>query len=200
MYDARMLSPQIFADISVGDFLAGLGSSEPCPGGGAAAALAGALAAALGKMVCELTIGKPRYAGVEKEVRNLRSRFDCADRMLRSMIDEDAAAYGELAAAFKLDKASPERAQRIAAAAEVACIVPLETASFCQGLRRDLRRVREIGNRNLSADVESALALARAGGVAALANARANLPLIEPSRATALAAQAGGLAAELVGD
>ncbi len=49
-------------DSSVSSFLDGLASGAPTPGGGGAAALAGAMAAALVSMVCNLTIGRQRYA------------------------------------------------------------------------------------------------------------------------------------------
>lgn len=191
-----MSQTRSLAELTIARFLDELGSDAPSPGGGAAAALGGALAASLGKMVCALTIGKQRYAAVEAEVGELAGRFDRTDRMLRGLMDEDAAAYGELSAAFKIDKSATDRGDRIAAAAEVACLVPIETASFCRNLLRDLARLAEIGNRNLAADIESAVALARAGKAAALANARANVPLIRPDRAEQFERQVDSLAAE----
>ncbi|MCC6359613.1 MAG: cyclodeaminase/cyclohydrolase family protein [Phycisphaerales bacterium] len=185
-----------FAECTVARFLDDLGSDAPCPGGGAAAALAGALAASLGKMVCALTVGKPRYADVEAEVRELHSRFERADRLLRGLMDEDASAYGELSAAFKLEKSNPDRPVRVSSAAEIACMVPIETASFCRSTLVDLARLARIGNQNLAADIESAIALAKAGKAAALANARANLPLIRSDRGPSLACQVSALASD----
>ena len=51
--------------LSVEEFAHRLSSKEPTPGGGGAAAHAGALGAALGGMVANLTIGKPKYSDVE---------------------------------------------------------------------------------------------------------------------------------------
>ena len=52
-------------------FLDMLASPSPTPGGGGIAALAGAMAAGLISMVCHLTIGKEKYAGVQQEVKDL---------------------------------------------------------------------------------------------------------------------------------
>ena len=60
-------------DMTVGELLQRLGSSDPAPGGGAAAALAGALGAALVQMTANLTIGRPRLADVEEQARAHRS-------------------------------------------------------------------------------------------------------------------------------
>jgi formiminotetrahydrofolate cyclodeaminase len=58
----------MMADESIKEFIQKLASGAPTPGGGSAAALAGAMAAALSEMVCNLTIGKEKYASVEKQV------------------------------------------------------------------------------------------------------------------------------------
>ena len=55
-------------DLKSKDFLTALASSAPAPGGGGGAAMAGALAAALASMVCNLTIGKEKFAQREPEV------------------------------------------------------------------------------------------------------------------------------------
>ncbi|MDD1622927.1 MAG: cyclodeaminase/cyclohydrolase family protein, partial [Methylococcaceae bacterium] len=58
-------------DKSVEIFLDELASKQATPGGGSAAAVMGAQAAALTSMVCNLTIGKPKYAEVEAEMQAL---------------------------------------------------------------------------------------------------------------------------------
>ena len=59
-----------FSDKSCREFVEVLASKEPVPGGGGAAALAGALAAALANMVGSLTVGKKRYAAVEEDIKD----------------------------------------------------------------------------------------------------------------------------------
>src|SRR3954452_15733335 len=61
-------------DLTVGELLQQLGSSAPTPGGGAAAALAGAVGAALIEMTANLTIGRPRLADVEPQARSIEGR------------------------------------------------------------------------------------------------------------------------------
>jgi formiminotetrahydrofolate cyclodeaminase len=169
---------QSLANLSLKDFLARLGSAAPTPGGGSVAALTGALAAGLGHMACALTVGKPKFADVEPQVRELATRLERSGAMLRQLIDEDAAAYGELNGAFKLDKSESNRSERIGRAAVLAAEVPLQTAAICHEVTADLERLTAIGNPNLKADVEAGSHLARAALRAAAANVRVNLPLI----------------------
>ena len=61
-------------------------------------------------MVCRLTLGKPRFAAIEGEITEVLARLERCRGMLEQLIDEDAAAYGELSAAFKLPKSDAARA------------------------------------------------------------------------------------------
>ncbi len=183
----------VLRELPIGVFLERLASSAPTPGGGAAAALAGALAAALGEMVCRLTVGKPRFAAVEPRVLELTARFERARRLLESLMEEDAAAYQELSAAFKRDKGDPQRGELIAQAAAIAATVPLESAILAQRLESDLNELAGIGNPNLAADVTAALALARAGREGAVANVRANLPFLREENRLPIERELSGL-------
>lgn len=167
------------AELSLKEYLARLGSEAPTPGGGSAAALVGALAASLGRMVCALTQGRPKFAAVEEQVRQLASRFTRAAAMLQHLVDEDAAAYGELSAAFKLAKDDPARGERVAAAAGLAAAVPLETMTISRQVWHDLRRLESVGNLMLKPDVLAGQHLALAAANAAEANVRANLPFLD---------------------
>jgi len=187
---------QSLANLSLKDFLARLGSAAPTPGGGSVAALTGALAASLGQMACALTVGKPKFAQVEPQVRELATRLQRAADMLRQLIDEDAAAYTELNAAFKIDKSEPARKQRLGQAAVLAAEVPLETAAISREVLGDLERLAPIANPNLRSDVEAATHLARAAMHAAAANVRVNLPLIAPEAAERINGELEQLLAE----
>ncbi|MBU0641594.1 MAG: cyclodeaminase/cyclohydrolase family protein [Planctomycetes bacterium] len=175
--------------ISTSDYLSRLASAAPAPGGGSAAALTGALAAALGQMVSALTIGKPQFADVEPRVRALQTRLERTGAMLRRLVEEDATAYEALSAAFKIAKDDPERKARIAAAAEVAAGVPFQTVALSRELSTDLRELGKIANPQLSPDVEAAQHLADAAMHAAAANARVNLPLLAEERAQRMRAE-----------
>src|SRR5690348_2467606 len=89
---------------SLEQFLDALGSSAPTPGGGAASALAGALAAALAEMVAQLTVGRPKYAAVEERAQTVLRETQRLRSKLLALVDEDAQAYGGVAAAYALPK------------------------------------------------------------------------------------------------
>ena len=65
------------------EFVRILSSSAPVPGGGGAAALVGAIGMALGNMVGSLTVGKKKYASVEREILDLKARADTLQERLR---------------------------------------------------------------------------------------------------------------------
>lgn len=166
-------------ELTVEQFLAQLGSETPAPGGGAAAALVGALAANLGRMACALTIGKPRFADAEPRVRELNARFGRAATLLAHLISEDAAAYAELNTAFKIVRTDPQRDEQVARAATVAAAVPLETLAVSRRVLRDLERLAELGNPKLAADIRAGVRFAESAMSAAAENVRANLPLVQ---------------------
>jgi methenyltetrahydrofolate cyclohydrolase len=164
--------------LTVAEFLDRLASDTPTPGGGSVAALAGALAAGLGQMVCAFTLGKPKFATVEPQVRTLSERLARAGVMLRALVDEDAAAYEVLSAALKLPKSDAQRTVAVQQAARLAGGVPLETAVLSAKVGRDLEQLSKVANPLLNADAQAAIRLASAAVHAAVANVRANLPLM----------------------
>ncbi len=183
------MDPPRLADLSVVAFLERLAAATPTPGGGSVAALAAALAASLARMVCGFTLGKPRFAAVGPQVAALANRLARASHALTVLLDEDAAAYQELAAALKLDPADPARPKRVAAAARLAASVPLQTAALSRAVRTAAEELRHVGNPLLRSDAEAAAHLANAALAAAAANVRANLPLLEAAEAAEFAAQ-----------
>src|SRR5690242_1491793 len=89
-------------------FVEALGSDAPTPGGGAGAALAGALAAALAEMVARLTTGRPRFHEVDAAMRSAVEQASAARRDLIALIAADERAYEAVNAAYKLPKATAE--------------------------------------------------------------------------------------------
>ncbi len=89
-------------------FLEATAAGSATPGGGAVAALAGALSAALAGMVARLTIGKKKYAAVEAQMKDIAARADGLRGKLTASIDEDSAAFEEVMNALKLPKETPE--------------------------------------------------------------------------------------------
>lgn len=104
-------------------FLEALASGAPTPGGGSAAALVGALGAALGAMVTNLTIGKKKFVAVEADMLTARTWLMDAVAALRAGVKEDALLFDRVMAAYKLPKTTPaEEATRKAAVEEATLI------------------------------------------------------------------------------
>ena len=95
-------------DIPCGDFISELASKAPTPGGGGAAALCGAIGAALGNMVGSLTVGKAKYADVEEDMKAMMEKAERLQNEFLALADEDALAFMPLAEAYSLPKTTPE--------------------------------------------------------------------------------------------
>ena len=117
-------------------FIDELASQNATPGGGSAAAIIGAMGAALVSMVCHLTIGKKKYADVEDEMKALLARAEALRHKLTSMIEDDVKAFDAVMGAYGLPKETDaEKASRSAAiqeALKLATDVPLRC---CQAAR-----------------------------------------------------------------
>jgi glutamate formiminotransferase/formiminotetrahydrofolate cyclodeaminase len=177
-----------------------LAGPSPAPGGGSAAALAGSLAAALAGMVGRLTVGRKAYAHVSAEFTALIVEADRLRGSLRRLVDEDAAAYTQVSAAYKLPKSTPaEQARRtdaIDAALLGAAAVPLETARQAAAVARLARRAAEAGNRNAVSDAATAALLAETAATAAAYNVEVNVnALSDPAKGHDLRDEARGLVA-----
>ena len=120
-----------FVDGSCRDFVEVLSSKEPVPGGGGAAALAGAIVIALGNMVGELTVGKKKYADVEDEIRSIMEKCASLREELLSQVQADARGFEPLAAAYGLPKESPERDKVLEEAMLEACKAPMRIMELC---------------------------------------------------------------------
>src|SRR4029077_19060452 len=101
---------------TVDDFLEQLAGSAPTPGGGSAAAIMGAMGAALVSMVCNVTTGKKGYDAVAAELNAVRDEAEQLRARLTAMIADDIAAFDGLMAAYRLPKASDEEKSRRAEA------------------------------------------------------------------------------------
>jgi len=152
-----------------------LAGGAPVPGGGSAAALAGALAAALVAMVARLTIGRKAYAAKEQRMRQVLAEAEALRGQLRRLVDDDAAAYAKVSAAYKLAKDDPRRRRAVDAALVGAAEVPLVVARGANRLIALARDVEANGNRNASSDAGVAAALARAALEGAVENVRVNV-------------------------
>jgi glutamate formiminotransferase/formiminotetrahydrofolate cyclodeaminase len=160
---------------SLDGWLEDLAGPNPVPGGGSAAALAGALAGALVAMVARLTIGRKAYASADARAREILAEADTLRAQLRRLVDEDAAAYGRVSAAYKVAKDDPARGASIDAALLGAAVTPLDVARRAVRLRDLAREIGSIGNKNARSDAKVAEEMARTAVVGAIENVRVNV-------------------------
>jgi len=164
---------------SIGNFAELIAAGTPAPGGGSVAAYCGVLAAALGQMVCNLSIGKKKYAGAEPRLLNVRAELEELGTGLKELIEEDAASFEDVLRAYRLPKETDEqsvaRTKAIQLALQHAVAVPLETASRSMEVLSLLREIAEIGNTNALSDVAVGAQLAQTAIIGASYNVAVNL-------------------------
>lgn len=159
-----------FADMSLDAFTAALASKEAVPGGGGAAGLAGALAAALGAMVCNLTSGKKKYAEYEADIAAALEKLELTRKYMLRLVDEDAKAFQPLQKYLSLPKDDPERAAHMDSALRVACFIPTEVLYSAAQTAEVLRSLADKGAKGAISDVGVGLELCRAAMRAARLN------------------------------
>ena len=168
---------------SITEYLAQAAAGTAVPGGGSVAALNAALAAALTEMVANLTVGKKGYEAVEEDMKDLAGKAARLRSTLTAAIDQDAEAYTEVMAAYKLPKATAAEAavrkQKIQEAIKQAALVPLEVARDALAVIDLAGRAIRKGNKNAASDGAVAAMNARTAALAALYNVRINLSSIE---------------------
>lgn len=117
------------------DFVDVLASKSAVPGGGGAAALTGAIGIALGSMVCNLTIGKKKYAEHEESVKSILEKARSLEKDLIGMIDEDAECFLPLSKAYGLPSLTDEekkiKSETMENALKKACEVPIKIVKAC---------------------------------------------------------------------
>lgn len=172
----------MYTDLSVREFVARLASSAPVPGGGAAAALSGALGAALVEMVCNLTIGKRRYQAVEALMTDVRAKSQALREDLLRLVEEDAAAYSTVADAYRMPRTTDEerrrREQAIQVALRAAAQPPLAIARACRAVLPLAAEAAHHGNEAVVSDAGVAAQLALSGLRSAVLNVQINLQAV----------------------
>ena len=167
----------------LGAYLDALASQAPAPGGGSATGLAGALGASLVCMVANYTVGRPKYADVEDEVRAALNEADALRARLMALAEADEAAYEAVAAARKLPRKSDGertlRADEIQRATRAAAHPPLEMAAACRRALELSEVVARHGNASLASDAGVAALFSEAALRASAINVRVNLAAVE---------------------
>jgi len=173
---------------TIDDFLEGLGSSAPAPGGGAASALAGALAAALSEMVAQLTVGRPRFQQVDDAMRAAIAQARSLRAELLALVADDERAYAAVSAAYRLPRAAEdEQARREAAIQDAlaAAMGPPQRMMECGCAVLALAsEVAAQGNPSVVSDACCAALLGEAAVRAAGFNVLANVVLLHDEQVT----------------
>ena len=136
------------------EFVSVLASDAPAPGGGGAAALVGAIGTALGNMVGSLTVGKKKYAAVEAEIIELKTKCDALQTELLNQVEADEVNFLPLAKAYGIPKDDPNRDAIMEEATIIACSTPMKIMELC---------CEAIGYIKVFADKGSRLAVSDAG-------------------------------------
>ena len=169
----------MLVDNTITSYLDKAAAGTAVPGGGSVAALNAALAAGLTEMVANLTLGKKGYEAVEDEMKTIVEKASRLRTKLTASIDQDADAYTEVMAAYKLPKTTDEetavRKQKIQEAIKHAALVPLEVAKDALKVIELAGQAIRKGNKNAASDGAVAAMNARTGALAAIYNVKINL-------------------------
>ena len=170
-------------------FLEELSSAAPVPGGGSVAALEVAMAAALLAMVANLTVGRKRYAHVQSQVMDARERATTLCHSAAALVHEDTQAYGRVADALALPRATDEeraeRQRQVQEALKGAVGPPLRTMQVAVEVARLAGELVDTGNASAVSDVGTAVLAARASFAAGRLNVAINLSAIRDAEWTA---------------
>jgi formiminotetrahydrofolate cyclodeaminase len=152
-------------------FLDALASSAPAPGGGSVAALSGALGAALVSMVCNLTLGKKKYADVQDDITALVEQSEALRHRLVGLLEADVEVYTGVSSAYQMPRQTPE-------ALKEATRVPMQVAEACVQVLDLCTPAAEMGNVNAVSDAGVAALMAEAGLRSAALNVIININAI----------------------
>jgi formiminotetrahydrofolate cyclodeaminase len=168
---------------TIAKFLDELASEQPTPGGGGAAAIMGAVGAALVSMVANLTIGKKNYEAFDEELKATNAEAEKVRAELTAAIDEDVVAFNAVMGAYGLPRGTDEekaaRAAAIQAALKQATDAPLRAVKACHEVIKLSAVVAEKGNINVISDAGVAVLAANAGLRSAALNVYINAKSIK---------------------
>jgi formiminotetrahydrofolate cyclodeaminase len=172
-----------FAGDTLEGFLEALGSDTPTPGGGTAAAVAGAMGASLVAMLARLTIGREAYRSAWPLMTAVADEAASVGRALLELAEEDARAYDAVSAAYRMPKGTDaEQAARTAAiqaALKGATEAPLRVMERCAEVIGLAKNAVSSGNKNALSDGAAGAELARSALKVASYNVRINLASVK---------------------
>lgn len=160
-------------------FIEQLAAASATPGGGSAAAASAAMAAALATMVASMSRGKKAYAQFERQLTEAISLLAQLREELKAAIDADADAFRAVMAAYKTSQGGADGGPPIDSALKQATAIPLEVAERARQVLGIAESLRPITSPNMSSDLTTAVALARASVEGALANVQINVEALK---------------------
>ena len=186
-------------DMTVTGFADETASESPAPGGGSISAYMGALAAALGTMVANLSAHKPGWDDRWEEFSDVAEKGRTIQDRLIALVDEDTEAFNKIMDALGLPKATDEEKAARAAAMEAATLyateVPLRTMKASYETFDICGAMAEKGNPASVSDAGVGILAARAAVLGAYLNVRINAAgLKDREKAEALLAEAKEIA------
>lgn len=190
-------------DMTCRDFALETASESPAPGGGSISAYMGALGAALGAMVANLSSHKAGWDERWEEFSDYAERGQELLRELLALVDEDTEAFNRIMAVFAMPKATDEEKAARSAALQSATLyatqVPLKTMKVSFKVFEIVRAMAEIGNPNSVSDAGVGALAARSAVLGAQLNVKINAAgLKDRQAAEALIAEADSIAAQAV--
>jgi len=178
------------AEQKLEELVEAIAAPTPSPGGGSAAALAGLIASALVRMVAHLTFTRKKYASVAADMQAVAESSAALGGELIVLAEDDARAYEEVMAAYKLPKGTEQeisaRSGAIETALRRAADVPLKTAHVSLRIMKLVDEASQKGNPNALTDAGVASLLAASAVEAALMNVRVNIHSLDHKPAWAL--------------
>lgn len=143
-------------DYSCERFIDALASSAAVPGGGGALGVASSMGIALNNMVCNLTIGKKKYAEFEVEIKEILVKGELLQKKLLYIVQLDAAVFKPLSEAYSLptttDAEKEFKLNKLSKCSIKASQVPIMAAEMCVEALELTRRIAEIGSKLVISD------------------------------------------------
>jgi methenyltetrahydrofolate cyclohydrolase len=164
--------------LSIDHYLEELSSNSPTPGGGNVSAFCGTLAASLGIMVCNLTIGKKKYLDIEEELKVIMRKLEKVQADFLTLAEDDNKAFDQVMEALKLPKETEaqitKRTKKIEETTIAAGVVPYRVIYLCKSIIPSIMTIAEKGNQNSLSDAGVAISLISSAAQGAFLNVLIN--------------------------
>ena len=166
-------------NLTITDFSEKTASKEAVPGGGGVSASVGALSSALAQMVCNLTIGKPKYIMHTVELEDIKEEADIIRNNLLDCINSDAESFYPLSKAYAIDKNNPKRDEILEECLKQAASSPMLILKYCTRIIDLDSRLSEIGSKLSVSDAGTSVMLAYGAMHGAYINVLVNTKLMK---------------------